>query len=141
MAVVNKGRAVKSSVSTSVTSPNAKASMGSVSKQDAPVVTTIENKLQEATLERAKKEFSEPTKKTGSRPTKYNPKAKYRVLVKEPTLRKGTNRYRNMQVIMEWRYIGDALRELKRLDPSPGSAMDITIAIKTKAIELLDKED
>lgn len=57
-------------------------------------------------------------------------------LVDEPPIRKGTNRYRNMEVILASKTVGEAISALRKLDPAPGGKTDITIALKAGAIEL-----
>jgi len=57
--------------------------------------------------------------------------------MKTPPIRGGTNRYRNMQVVLGCHTVGEALQKLKALRPAPGSATDIKLAEKVGAIELL----
>jgi hypothetical protein len=57
--------------------------------------------------------------------------------VKAPPIRSGTNRYRNMQVVLSCHTVGEALQKLKALSPAPGSATDIKLAERVGAIKLL----
>jgi hypothetical protein len=54
-----------------------------------------------------------------------------------PPLRSGTNRYRNMEVVMQCHTVGEALKQLKALEKSPGGSTDIKLAEKAGAIALL----
>ena len=53
-----------------------------------------------------------------------------------PPIRSGTNRYRNMEVIMGCATVAEAMEKLRALDPSPGGGVDIKIAVKAGAIKL-----
>tara|TARA_R110000737_G_scaffold326346_2_gene340023 strand:- start:247 stop:873 length:627 start_codon:yes stop_codon:yes gene_type:complete len=68
--------------------------------------------------------------------TRFNNDDKIILLRNEPNIREGTNRYRNMSVVMDCETVGEAMEKLRALDPSPGSGMDIRIAIKAGVIEL-----
>jgi len=68
--------------------------------------------------------------------TRFNNDDKIILLKDKPNLREGTNRYRNMSVVMDCETVGEAMEKLRALDPSPGSGMDIRIAIKAGIIEL-----
>jgi len=67
---------------------------------------------------------------------KLEPHVKIKKLMDSPPMREGTNRYRNMMVILNSDTLGEALQSLRKLEPSPGSARDITIAIQNKVIQL-----
>ena len=58
------------------------------------------------------------------------------LLMDTPPVREGTNRYRNMKVIMESATVGEAMTKLRALSPAPGCGVDIKIAVKAGAIEL-----
>ena len=70
-----------------------------------------------------------------SRP-RFNKDAKIVSLMDEPPLRAGTNRYRNMEVIMGSATVAEAMEKLRNLNPAPGGGVDIKIAIKAGAIKL-----
>ena len=53
-----------------------------------------------------------------------------------PPIRSGTNRYRNMEVVMGCTTVAEAMEKLRALDPSPGGGVDIKIAVKAGAIKL-----
>jgi len=61
-------------------------------------------------------------------------------LLAEPPIREGTNRYRNMFVVLRSRTVGEALDRLKKLE-SKGGMKDIHLAVKNKAIELISVEN
>ena len=42
-----------------------------------------------------------------------------------PPIRSGTNRYRNMEVVMGCTTVAEAMEKLRALDPSPGGGVDI----------------
>jgi len=67
---------------------------------------------------------------------KLKPHVKIKKLMDLPPVREGTNRYRNMMVVLNSDTLGEALESLRKLEPSPGSARDITIAIENKVIQL-----
>ena len=48
----------------------------------------------------------------------------------EPPIKQGTNRYRNMQVVLASQTVGEAISALRKLDPAPGGRMDLRIAVK-----------
>tara|TARA_R110002124_G_scaffold256544_2_gene422184 strand:- start:4 stop:582 length:579 start_codon:yes stop_codon:yes gene_type:complete len=68
--------------------------------------------------------------------TRFNNNDKIVCLLSAPNIRKGTNRHRNMIVVMDSASVGEAIQRLSALTPSPGSGMDIRIALKAGAIEL-----
>tara|TARA_R100000655_G_scaffold33022_1_gene65135 strand:- start:12088 stop:12759 length:672 start_codon:yes stop_codon:yes gene_type:complete len=57
-------------------------------------------------------------------------------LMDEPPIKQGTNRYRNMQVVLASQTVGEAISALRKLDPSPGGRMDLRIAVKAGAIKI-----
>jgi len=57
--------------------------------------------------------------------------------MESPPIRSGTNRYRNMEVVMQCHTVGEALAQLKALEHSPGGGTDIKLAEKAGAITLL----
>jgi len=57
-------------------------------------------------------------------------------LMDTPPIRSGTNRYRNMEVVMGCTTVAEAMEKLRALDPSPGGGVDIKIAVKAGAIKL-----
>ena len=67
---------------------------------------------------------------------RFNKDAKIVLLIKEATLRPGTNRYRNMEIIMSSTTVGEAMKKLRALDSAPGGGVDIKIAIKAGVIKL-----
>ena len=69
-------------------------------------------------------------------PVKVTEDTKIVALLKEPPIRSGTNRYRNMEVVMSSSTVTQALEKLKALSPAPGSRVDINIAVKAGAIKL-----
>ncbi len=54
-----------------------------------------------------------------------------------PPIRPGTNRHRNMEIVMQCHTVGEALAQLKALEHSPGGSTDIKLAEKVGAITLL----
>jgi len=70
-----------------------------------------------------------------SRP-RFDKDAKIVCLVDEPPIRAGTNRHRNMQVVMQSATVAEAMEKLRALNPAPGGGVDIKIAIKAGAIKL-----
>ena len=74
-------------------------------------------------------------KKKQTRP-RFNNESKIKVLIDAPTAREGTNRYRNMKVIMESATVGEAMAKLRALTPAPGCGVDIKLALKAGVIEL-----
>jgi uncharacterized pyridoxal phosphate-containing UPF0001 family protein len=85
--------------------------------------------------------YDEPEKPAPSKPKQRRMHIKHNVIIKslmdEPPIRKGTNRHRNMQVVMKAHTVGQALTALKSLTVSPGGSTDIKLAVKAGAIELL----
>jgi len=77
----------------------------------------------------------ETEKKKQVRP-RFNNEAKIKLLMDTPPVREGTNRHRNMKVIMESATVGEAMTKLRALSPAPGCGVDIKIAVKAGAIEL-----
>jgi len=77
----------------------------------------------------------ETGKKKQVRP-RFNNEAKIKLLMDTPPVREGTNRYRNMKVVMESATVGEAMTKLRALSPAPGCGVDIKIAVKAGAIEL-----
>ena len=67
---------------------------------------------------------------------RFEKTAKIVPLMVEPPIRSGTNRYRNMQVIMGCTTVAEAMEKLRALHPSPGGGVDIKIAVKAGAIRL-----
>jgi len=67
---------------------------------------------------------------------RFNKDAKIVSLMDTPPIREGTNRYRNMLVIMQSSSVAEAMEKLRALSPAPGGGVDIKIAIKAGAIEL-----
>jgi len=67
---------------------------------------------------------------------RFEKTAKIVPLMVDPPIRSGTNRYRNMQVIMGCTTVAEAMEKLRALDPSPGGGVDIKIAVKAGAIRL-----
>ena len=57
-------------------------------------------------------------------------------LMDEPPIKQGTNRYRNMQVVLASQTVGEAITALRKLDPAPGGKTDIRIAVKAGAIKV-----
>jgi hypothetical protein len=80
---------------------------------------------------------TEAPKAKQSRP-RFNKNAKIVPLIDAPNLREGTNRYRNMQVILASATVAEAMDQLRALQPAPGGGVDIKIAIKAGAIKLED---
>jgi len=72
---------------------------------------------------------------TQTRP-RFNKDAKIICIMEEPPIRVGTNRYRNMQIVMSCGTVGEALEQLRLLDKAPGGGVDIKIAINVGAIML-----
>ena len=68
--------------------------------------------------------------------TRFRNDARIIVLKDAPTVREGTNRYRNMKVIMESATVGEAMAKLRALSPAPGSGVDIRIACDAGVIKL-----
>lgn len=64
---------------------------------------------------------------------KYSNDQKITAILTSPPIREGTNRYRNMQVVIDSKTVGEALQKLKELTP-PGVPADIDIAVEKKAI-------
>ena len=67
---------------------------------------------------------------------RFEKTAKIVPLMVDPPIRSGTNRYRNMQVVMGCTTVAEAMEKLRALDPSPGGGVDIKIAVKARAIRL-----
>ena len=67
---------------------------------------------------------------------RFNKDARIVCLMDTPPLREGTNRFRNMLVIMQSSSVAEAMKKLRALDPAPGGGVDIKIAIKAGAIKL-----
>ena len=67
---------------------------------------------------------------------RFEKTAKIVSLMVDPPIRSGTNRYRNMQVVMGCTTVAEAMEKLRALDPSPGGGVDIKIAVKAGAIKL-----
>lgn len=67
---------------------------------------------------------------------RFNKDAKIVCLMDEPPIRAGTNRYRNMALIMSCATVSEAMEKLRALEQAPGGGVDIKIAIKAGAIEL-----
>ena len=67
---------------------------------------------------------------------RFEKSAKIVCLMPNPPIRSGTNRYRNMEVIMGCTTVAEAMEKLRSLDPSPGGGVDIKIAVKAGAIRL-----
>ena len=67
---------------------------------------------------------------------RFEKTAKIVPLMVDPPIRSGTNRYRNMQVIMGCTTVAEAMEKLRALHPSPGGGVDIKIAVKAGAIKL-----
>ena len=67
---------------------------------------------------------------------RFEKTAKIVCLMVDPPIRSGTNRYRNMQVVMGCTTVAEAMEKLRALDPSPGGGVDIKIAVKAGAIKL-----
>jgi len=67
---------------------------------------------------------------------RFEKTAKIVPLMVDPPIRSGTNRYRNMQVIMGCTTVAEAMEKLRALHPSPGGGVDIKIAVKAGAIRL-----
>tara|TARA_R100000656_G_scaffold109441_1_gene81463 strand:+ start:2536 stop:2862 length:327 start_codon:yes stop_codon:yes gene_type:complete len=61
--------------------------------------------------------------------------------MEKPPIRSGTNRYRNMVIVMQCHTVGEALKRLKALEKSPGGSTDIKLAEKAGAIALLHPSD
>ena len=57
-------------------------------------------------------------------------------LMDTPPIRSGTNRYRNMEVVMGCTTVAEAMEKLRALDPAPGGGVDISIAVKAGAVKL-----
>ena len=67
---------------------------------------------------------------------RFEKTAKIVPLMPNPPIRSGTNRYRNMEVVMGCTTVAEAMEKLRALDPSPGGGVDIKIAVKAGAIKL-----
>jgi len=87
-------------------------------------------------------QFNNKTQKHEEAETKKQVRTRFRndarivVLKDAPTVREGTNRYRNMKVIMESATVGEAMAKLRALSPAPGSGVDIRIACDAGVIKL-----
>ena len=57
-------------------------------------------------------------------------------LMDTPPIRSGTNRYRNMEIVMGCATVAEAMEKLRALDPAPGGGVDISIAVKAGAVKL-----
>ena len=57
-------------------------------------------------------------------------------LMEVPPIRSGTNRYRNMEVVMGCTTVAEAMEKLRALEPAAGGGVDIKIAVKAGAIKL-----
>ncbi len=93
---------------------------------DAVEATTIHVDQFNNKAQKAEKEVRPRFEKT----TKIVP------LMVDPPIRSGTNRYRNMQVVMGCTTVAEAMEKLRALEPSPGGGVDIKIAVKAGAIKL-----
>ena len=71
---------------------------------------------------------------------RFEKTAKIVPLMVDPPIRSGTNRYRNMQVVMGCTTVAEAMEKLRALDPSPGGGVDIKIAVKAGAIKLVETD-
>ena len=99
------------------------------------------------TLELDEMEKAEPTaeeaieaiKKIVTIKPKWSDESKIVKLMEEPPLKQGTNRYRNMQVVLASQTVGEAISALRKLDPAPGGRMDLRIAVKANAIKIEEK--
>lgn len=69
-----------------------------------------------------------------------HPHTRIKPLVDKPPVREGTNRYRNMFVVIRSQTVREALHRLKQLEPK-GGMKDIHLAVKNKAVELMYAED
>ena len=78
----------------------------------------------------------EATEKKKQVRTRFRNDARIIVLKDTPTVREGTNRFRNMKVIMESATVGEAIAKLRALTPAPGSGVDIRIACEAGVIKL-----
>jgi len=78
----------------------------------------------------------EATEKKKQVRTRFRNDARIEVLKDTPTVREGTNRYRNMKVIMESATVGEAMAKLRALSPAPGCGVDIRIACDAGVIKL-----
>ncbi len=93
---------------------------------DAPYATTIHVDQFNNKAQKAEKEVRPRFEKT----------TKIVSLMVDPPIRSGTNRHRNMQVVMGCTTVAEAMEKLRALDPSPGGGVDIKIAVKAGAIKL-----
>lgn len=75
-------------------------------------------------------------KSTGASRPRFNKAARIVCLMDEPPIRAGTNRYRNMQIIMGCGTVGEAMEQLRSLEEAPGGGVDIKLAVKAGAIKL-----
>jgi len=57
-------------------------------------------------------------------------------LMELPPIRSGTNRYRNMEIVMGCATVAEAMEKLRALETAPGGGVDIKIAVKAGAIKL-----
>lgn len=96
------------------------------------------------TLELDEMEKDEPTvgqafdaiKKIVDVKPKWDNECKIIRLMDEPPIKQGTNRYRNMQVVLASQTVGEAISALRKLEPAPGGRMDLRIAVKAGAIKI-----
>ena len=57
-------------------------------------------------------------------------------LMELPPIRSGTNRYRNMEIVMGCATVAEAMEKLRALETAPGGGVDIKIAVKAGAVKL-----
>ena len=81
-------------------------------------------------------QVTQPVEKKVETRKRFDPKLSIVPLLAEPPIRQGTNRHRNMAVVMACSTVGEAMTQLRALQPSPGGGTDIQIAIDHGAIEL-----
>jgi hypothetical protein len=90
--------------------------------------------------EKAVKAPKEPKEPKGSRELRHKLYANTLLIDKQmetPPIQPGSNRYRNMQVVIDSLTVGEALRNLRTLTP-PGVPADIDLAIAKGAITLVE---
>tara|TARA_R110000765_G_C18941028_1_gene607687 strand:- start:1709 stop:2368 length:660 start_codon:yes stop_codon:yes gene_type:complete len=109
-------------------------------KPDADPHTRISLELDEMEkVEPTTEDAVEALKKIITISSKWSNESKIIKLMDEPPLKKGTNRYRNMEAVLASQTVGEAITALRNLEPSPGGRMDLRIAEKANAIKIEEK--
>jgi hypothetical protein len=82
-------------------------------------------------------QFNNKNQKAGkeARP-RFEKATKIVALMELPPIRSGTNRYRNMEIVMGCATVAEAMEKLRALETAPGGGVDIKIAVKAGAIKL-----